>query len=106
MAEELEGPESVAGPPVRLVAVENDGGVVGDPGTLADLGEFVGVDVVADELVLEVADPVDLDGARDVAHVVQEDVFIALDDPYLGVVGMLLDPVSGDEGFGVNIFSH
>ena len=68
---------------------------------------FVGVDVVADELVLEVPLPVDLDGAGDVAHVVEQDVLVALDDPDLGVVEVLLDPVGRDEDFGVSIrFGH
>ena len=64
VAEELERPEGVAGPPVRLVAVEDDGGVGGDALGPGQRGELLGVDVVADELVLEVPLPVDLDRAR------------------------------------------
>jgi len=58
---------------------------------------------VADQLILEVALPVDLDGPRDVAHVVEEDVLVALDDPDLGIVPVLLDPVGRDEDFGVDV---
>jgi hypothetical protein len=98
--EQLERPERVAGPPVRLVAVEDDRGVLGDPGLRADGGELLGVDVVADELILEVALPVDLDRTRDVPHLVEENILVALDDPDLGIVEMLLDPVGRDEDLG------
>ena len=77
------------------------------PDRAADRGELLGVDVVADELVLEVALPVDLDGAGDVAHVVEQDVLVALDDPDLRVVAVLLDPVGRDEDLGVHVrFCH
>ncbi len=67
----------------------------------------LGVDVVADDLVLQVRVPADLDGAGDVALEVEGRVLVALDDPDLRVVQVLLDPVGADEHFGVGVrFGH
>ena len=107
VAEQLERPESVAGPPVRLVAVEDHRGVVGDSVPGADFGELLGVDIVADDLVLQVSLPVDPDRAGDVAHVVEQHVLVALDDPDLGVLQVFLDPVGRDQDLGVSVWlSH
>ena len=107
MPEELERPEGVAGPPVRLVAVEDHGRVVGNSRLRAHRGEFLGVDVVANELVLEVALPVDPDGAGNVAQVVEQEILVALDDADLGVLQVVCDPVGRDEDFRMSVrFSH
>ena len=92
MSEELERPEGVASPPVRLVAVEDDGRVVADPRLRAHRREFLGVDVVANQLVLQVALPVDHDRAGDVALAVEQEIFVALDDADLGVFQVVLRP--------------
>ena len=107
VAEELEGPEGVAGPPVVLVAVEHDRRVVGDAALGAEAGELVAADVVADGGVLEVVHPVDVDGAGDVAGAVEQEVLVGLDDAdVLGVTEVLGDPVGGDEDIGVGVVGH
>ena len=70
-------------------------------------GELLRVDVVADDLVLQVALPVDPHGSGDMPQVVEQQVFVALDDADLGVLQVILDPVGRDQGFGMGVgFSH
>ena len=77
------------------------------PALRAQRGEFLGVDVVANELVLQVALPVDPDGAGDVGQVVEQDVFVALDDADLGILQVVLDPIGRDQDFRMSVrFSH
>ncbi len=101
VTEEAEDPEGVAGPPVRLVPVEDDGRVALDAVFLAERGEGLGRDVVAHGLVLKVGAPVDVHGAGDVAGGVKKDVLVALDDADGGVVEMLGDPFRGHESLGM-----
>jgi hypothetical protein len=103
VAEELEDPEGVAGPPVVLVAVEDDGGFRGDADAAHELFEAGAVEVVAAEGVVEVSGPVDLDGAGDVAGGVEEGVFVRFDDADGGVVEVLGDPFGGDQDFGMGV---
>jgi hypothetical protein len=100
---EAESPEGVAGPPVGFVAVEDHGGVVRDAMVFAESGEFFRGDVIADQLVLEIRAPVDVDSSLDVAHVVEEDVFVAFDESEARVGEVLGDPFGGDEHFGVGV---
>ena len=44
------------------------------------------IDVVADDLIVEVVGPVDLHRARDVAGIVEQEVFVRFHQPDLGVV--------------------
>ena len=107
VSEEFECPEGIARPPVRLVTVEHDGGVAGDAGPGAQGGELLGVDVVAEQLVLEVPLPVDPDGAGDVGQVVEQYVFVALDDADFRILQVVFDPIGRDQHFRVNVgFSH
>ena len=93
VAIELEHPEGVAGPPVVLVAVEDDRRVVGDAPLGAEFLKGGPVDVVADDLALQVDRPVDFDGAGDVALRVEGPVLVRLDDPHLRVGEMLGHPL-------------
>src|SRR5262245_54909291 len=52
VSEEREGPERIARPPVRLVAVKDDRGIPVDTIARAEFAELLGVDIVADDLVL------------------------------------------------------
>ena len=63
VAEKLEDPEGVGGPPVVLVAVEDHGGVVADAPLGEQLLEALPVDIIADHAVLQVGVPVELDGS-------------------------------------------
>ena len=96
-AEQLEHPEGIAGPPVVLVSVEDHGGVVMDPQLLDETLEVVSVQVVPGQGIVEIQDPVDLESARDVAHVVEDHVLVGFQEPDLGVVEVVLHPVRGDE---------
>ncbi len=106
VAEEVEDPEGVAGPPVGFVAVEDAGGVGGDAEAGAEAGELFGLEVVADGLVVEVGTPVDVDGTRDVTGGIEEDVFVAFDDANGGVCEVVGEPLGGDEGFGVGVLGE
>ncbi len=103
VAEELEDPERIAGPPVVLVAVEDDGRVVRDPPLREELRERVLVQVVADERVLQVCVPVELHRSGDVPGLVQEHVLVRLHDPDLGVVEVFGDPRRRDEHLRVGV---
>ena len=81
MAIVLEEPEGVGGVPVVLVAVEDDGRVVGDAALGKQVLEGGLVDEVALDLVLELGLPVELDRAGNVADLVEQDVLIGFDDP-------------------------
>ncbi len=66
MAEQLEDPERVAGPPVALVAVEDDQRVVTDTVARHQAPELLAIQVVARDRIVQVGDPVDLHRAGDV----------------------------------------
>jgi hypothetical protein len=86
--EELENPERVGGPPIVLVAVEHDGRFVVDTLRPQELLKLFAAHVVTNHGVVEVGVPVDLLCVRNVAHVVEQHVFVALDDPDRRVVEM------------------
>ena len=98
-----EQPEAVGGVPVVAVAVEDHGGVVRDAPARHQRLEAGLVDEVALERVLDVDVPVELDGAGDVALLVEQDVLVGLHEPKARVVQMLGDPVRVDEYLGVRI---
>jgi hypothetical protein len=50
--------------------------------------------------------PVDFDGARDMSDLIQEHIFIRLDNAHVGVVRVLCDPVGTDEHFGMDVLCH
>ena len=65
--------------------------------------ELLDVDILAHDLILQVQMPANLDGAWDVALEVESRVLVALDNPHLGIVQVLLNPVRGNQGFGVGV---
>ena len=108
VAVEFEDPKRIAGPPVVLVAVEDDGRVVGDALARAELGKAVFVDVVADDLVLQIGVPVDLAPRRarapaDRAARLRRDSTMRT----VGIVLMLVDPGGAHQDFFVGVlFGH
>ena len=53
--------------------------------------------------VLEIGVPVDLHGAGDVAGVVEEHVLVGFHDHEAGVLGVLGEPVGGDQPLGMGV---
>ena len=76
MSEQPKCPERVAGPPIRFVAVKDAGGVWRDSATPAQFGEFIRLNVVTNDRVLEVGALVYVYGAGNVPCVVEENVFV------------------------------
>ncbi len=103
VAEKPEGPQGIRRPPVGLVAVENHRGIGRDAIPAADLGKFFGSDVVALRVVLQVAAPVDVHRAGNVARVVEEHVLVALDNADGRIVEMLLQPGAVHQDLRVRI---
>ena len=101
VAEQREHPQRVRGPPVALVAVDHDGVIARDALAVHQFGELGAVDVVADVGVVEVGVPVDLHRARNVAGVVEQHVFVGLDDGQPGPAEVARQPVGGDQAFRV-----
>ena len=93
MSIKAESPKRIAGPPVGFVPVEYNGRVVRDAVVLAESSEFFWSDVVTDELVLEIGTPIDVDGPLNVAHVVEKNVFVALDQAQAWVGEVFGDPL-------------
>src|SRR5699024_9648283 len=106
MAEQLEHPQGVRGPPVRLVAVDHHGGLAGDAGGVHELREALPVDVVAGDGIVEVEVPVDLHRAGDVAGLVEQHVLIGFDDDEIrGTTGgeLIGEPLRGHELLGPGV---
>src|SRR5918997_3040959 len=104
VAEETEDPEGVGGPPVVPVPVEDDRGVGGDALLGHQVGEVVGVEVVAHQGVVEVLDPVYLHGVGNVAYVVEEHVLVRLHKAkVLGIVKVVRHPLGADQGLGLRV---
>ena len=61
MAIKPEHPKSVACPPVALVTVEDNGGVVANAAAAAERFEALAIQIVTPNAVVEVVDPVDHD---------------------------------------------
>ena len=62
------------------------------------------VEIVAVDRIVQILDPVDLDGVGDVPYIVQKNVLVALDDAVvLGVVQVLGDPLGGYQGLRVRV---
>jgi hypothetical protein len=49
------------------------------------LGKPLGIDVVAYDRVIQIADPVYLDCARDMPHIVQQYILIRLDNTHIRI---------------------
>ncbi len=103
VAEEGEDPEGVGGPPVVLVAVDDDSRVAADALGAEERGEASAVDVVALDRVVEVGVPVDLHGASNVTGLVEQHVFVRLNDYEARRTEMRFEPVAADEAFRVGV---
>jgi hypothetical protein len=103
MAEQLEHPERVGGPPVVLVAVEDDGRVRGGADLRHQGFEAFARDVVAANLVVQVGGPVDVRGAGNVPGCVQQRVFVRLDDADVLVLQMRGEPLGAHEDIRLRI---
>src|SRR5437899_1647191 len=89
----LQLPEGVGGEPVVVVAIEQDGGVVGNAGRAKKLFESGLVDQIAADVVLELGLPIPADSAGDVALIVGGGVDVHFDQTEIGGVQVLSDPI-------------
>ncbi len=107
MAKELKNPERIRCPPVVLVTIEHNGGIVADALLAHQRFEPLFVQVIAHQRIVKVAHPVDLNCARNMAQVVQQNIFVAFDQPNVRIVEMLGHPVGLDEHLwpGVGLIS-
>jgi len=102
----LQLPEGVGGKPIVVVAVEKNGGVIGNARSAEKILKRGFVDEVAANVVLELGLPVPANSAGDVALVVGGRVNIDFDETEIGRVQVLSDPIRGNENFGVFIARH
>ena len=103
VSKQTEGPKGITSPPVGLVAVENTGGIARNSISAAEIGEFIGRNVIAHHRVLQIGAPVDVHRARDVSGIINQDIFVRLDDPQVFVRQMLFQPVCIDQSLRVRI---
>ena len=103
VAEQLEHPHGVCGPPVGLVSVDDDRVVTADALGAHHFGECGALNVVADHLVVQFGVPVDFDRTGDVSGFVEQDVFVRFNDDDTGSVEVLSHPRGGDESFRVGV---
>ncbi len=103
MAEQGEHPQRVGRPPVVLVAVDHHGVVPGDALGRQQRREALAVEVVACHRVVELGVPVDLDGAGDVAGLVEQHVLVGLDHDEAGGVEALGEPRGRDQPLRVGV---
>jgi hypothetical protein len=89
----LQHPEGIGSPPVVLVAIEDDGGIGIDAFRAEEPLKLFAVDVVANELVVQVVGPIDLDCAGDVAGVVEQQVLVGLDEADPWILEVLGHPI-------------
>ncbi len=103
VAEKLEDPEGVTGPPIGLVAVEDDGGVVLDAQAPHEGLELLLADVVPDDGIVQILLPVDLQRAGNVACVVEQHILVGFEDAHVGIVQMFGHPIGADQNLGMGI---
>src|SRR6266851_4124948 len=89
----LQLPKGVGGEPVVVIAIEKDGGAVGNAGTAEKLFESGLVDQIAADVVLELGLPVPSDGAGDVSLVVGGGVHVDFDKAEIGGIQILSSPI-------------
>src|SRR5712664_1557335 len=99
-------PKGVSGEPIVVVAVEKNGGVIGNAGSAEKLLKRGLVDQIAADVVLELGLPVPADSAGDVALIVGGGVHVDFDEAEIGGVQVLSDPIRGNENFGVFVVGH
>lgn len=103
VTEQREHPQRIGGPPIALVAIDHHGVIAGDALAVHQFGELLAVDVVAHPWVVEVGVPVDLDGAGNMADVVEQDVLVGFDDRQARRAHVCRQPVGGHEPFGMGV---
>ncbi len=103
VAEQGRHPQGVGGPPVEVVAVEHHGGVAPDALGRHQPGEALAAHVVPLDGVVQVQVPVDLDRARDVPGLVQQDVLVRLGHHQVGVAEVLGQPGRCHQALGVGV---
>src|SRR5260221_2986255 len=93
----------IGGVPVVLVAIQDDGCVVADAPTAHELLEALLIDKVTGNWILHIDMPVELDGARQVTYLVEQHIFIGLDQPDGGSIEVLSNPTCLNQYFWMNI---
>ena len=81
------------------------------PLAAARAAKRLAVDVIAGDLVVQVSVPVDLDGARDMAGFVEQDILVGLNHHEFAIgdgaiFNGLCEPFGGHEAFGVRVFGE
>ncbi len=74
-----------------------------EPRSAANCSPF---DVVAHDGVVEIGVPVDLHGTGNVAGLVEQHVFVGLDDDEAGFTEVLGEPLGGDETLGMGVLGE
>ena len=64
------------------------------------------IEKVAHERVLQLRVPIELHRAGDVPLLIEQQIFVALDDPHFGILLVLGDPCGGDKHFGRSVLGH
>ena len=103
VSEKPKGPERIAGPPVGFVAVKNAGRLRRDAVAAAELGEFFRRDVVANHRVLQIGPPIDVDRAGNMPGIIEQDVFVRLDDANVVIVEMFFEPIGIHQCLGMRV---
>ena len=93
MAVQLQLPKGVGGEPVVVVAIEKDGGAVGNAGGAEKFFERGLVDQIAADVVLELGLPVPADGAGDMSLVVRGGVHVDFDEAEIGGIEIASGPI-------------
>jgi hypothetical protein len=103
VSKKCEYPQCVGGPPVALVAVNDDGVITRDALPRHQLGEGLSLKVIPHNGIIEFGVPINFDGARDVTSVIEQDVLVRFQDDETFRARVLLQPFRGDESFGVSV---
>ncbi len=93
VAVQLQLPKGVGGEPVVVVAIEQDGGVVGNARGAQKFFEGGLVDQIAADVVLELGLPVPTDSAGDVSLVVGGGVHVDFDEAEIGGIEIASSPI-------------
>jgi cell division protein ZapE len=101
--EQAEYPECVRGPPVVFVSIDHDRCIASDALAAEELRKALTIDVIALDGVVEVGVPVDLDRALDVSGLVEQYVFIRLDDHEAWRADVRRQPVRSDEALRMGV---
>jgi len=72
----------------------------------AELGEFIGRDVIANDRVLEIRPPINMHRAWDMAGVVEQDILIRFDDAEALVAEVLLETIGINHRFRMRVFGR